>query len=197
MIHQSTGTLPIVPLVRLHCKAKESAEYTACLIPCPRPCSSSWLQAHLSKESSVLRQKVHLSYHHFGSFISLSRTFILLSTELTHSPTSPLTPILITVSLTLVLPSVSFLLISPCFLSPPPSSPQGSRHIHVVGVVLCCELHVPSCERALPEDGASSTETVSSHNFSKASLSPLRKKKKKAPAKGSARFCLSSPLLSF
>lgn len=70
-----------------------------------------------------------------------------------------------------------------CFISPylrllssrPSSCSWGFKLIHVVCVVLHCELHVPSCERALPEDGASSTDTVSSHNFSKALLSPSEK----------------------
>lgn len=58
------------------------------------------------------------------------------------------------------------------------------------------ELHVPSCERALPEDGASSTDTVSSRNFSKASLSPLEERKEKNQnARSCERFnsVLSAP----
>lgn len=51
---------------------------------------------------------------------------------------------------------------------------------------LHCELHVPSCERALPEDGASATDTISSNNFSKALLNP--QKNHLAPVRGSARF---------
>lgn len=54
--------------------------------------------------------------------------------------------------------------------------------LHVVCVVLHHELHVLSCERALPEDGASSTDTVSFKGFAK----PL--KKCLVPVKGSTRF---------
>lgn len=58
------------------------------------------------------------------------------------------------------------------------------------------EQHVSSCERALPEDGASSTDTVSSRNFSKALLSPLEERRKKKMldlARGSTRFFRPPP----
>lgn len=68
-------------------------------------------------------------------------------------------------------------------LRPPrPTScpPRVERDAHVVGVFSLGELHVPSCERALAEDGASPRETVSSCNFfSKALLSPSGTKKKR------------------
>lgn len=73
----------------------------------------------------------------------------------------------------------SFLSLSASF--PPNFLPtRVETHIHVVRVVSLRELRVPSCERALPEDGASSTETVSSCNFSKALLSPSEKKESPA-----------------
>lgn len=101
-------------------------------------------------------------------------------------------------------PSTSIICFIPSYLSPLPFSPyflptRVETHIHVVRVVLLRELHVPSCERALPEDGASSTETVSSCNFSKALLSPSEKKKNpsSAPVRSSIQFLPPSPLLAF
>lgn len=73
---------------------------------------------------------------------------------------------------------LSFFLILVCFLAQnrkkKSSGSRGHRDIHVVCVVMCCELHVPSCERALAEEQASSSDTVEPSQLFKGFAKPLR-----------------------
>lgn len=150
--------------------------------------------------SLLFRVRTSLRHPHplFSSLSDLSLHLSVLVSSASHLPCSMTSHILITVLLsqsTDSFPCLSYLCLLP---SPPrnqtkknlPAHEGGQRFMWSVWF-LCCELHVSSCERALPEDGASCTETVSSHNFSKDLLSQPEKKGKKkgsAPVKGSFRF---------